>query len=107
MKIPSIGLLRKRLTLEAASRTADGGGGAALEWAAVAEVWGAVRPITGEERLRHDAISARLTHQVWIRRRSGVLPAMRFRIGTRLLDIVAVLDPGRRHRLLCLCEERS
>ncbi len=32
---------------------------------------------------------------------------MRFRQGARILDIVAVLDPGRRDRLQCLCEERN
>jgi head-tail adaptor len=31
---------------------------------------------------------------------------MRFRAGARVLHIVAVLEPGRRRRLLCLCEER-
>jgi SPP1 family predicted phage head-tail adaptor len=106
MRPPSIGALRERLTLEAPSRASDGGGGATVTWTTAAELWGAVRPVTGEERLRHDGISGRVTHQVWIRHRADVVPAMRFRVGQRILDIAAVLDPGRRHRLLCLCEER-
>jgi SPP1 family predicted phage head-tail adaptor len=103
----SIGALRERLTLEAPSRAGDGGGGATVTWDPVAELWAAVRPITGDERLRHDAVTARVTHEVWIRHRADVVPAMRFTAGARILHIVAVLDPGRRDRLQCLCEERS
>ena len=106
MRPPRIGALRDRLTLESASRVDDGGGGATVAWVAVAEVWADVQPISGEERLRHDAVTASLTHQVWLRHRSDVVPAMRFRAGTRILDIVAVLDCGPRQHLQCLCEER-
>jgi SPP1 family predicted phage head-tail adaptor len=106
MSTPPIGALRERLTLETPVRSDDGGGGATVTWATVADVWGAVRPITGDERLHADAVTGRVTHQVWIRHRADVVPAMRFRTGARILDIVAVLDPGRRDRLQCLCEER-
>ena len=106
----SIGALRERLTLQSPIRTDDGGGGATLTWATVAELWAAVRPISGDERLRHDAVTGRVTHEVWIRHRSDVVPAMRFTAGERILHIVAVLDPAfgtsRGDRLQCLCEKR-
>ena len=95
-KPPSIGALRERLTLQSPSRTADGGGGAAVTWETVAELWAHVRPISGDERLRHDAVAGRVTHEVWIRHRADVVPAMRFTDGGRILDIVAVLDAGPR-----------
>jgi SPP1 family predicted phage head-tail adaptor len=103
----SIGALRERLTLQSPSRVDDGGGGATVTWEPVADLWAAVRAISGDERLRHDAVTARVTHEVWIRHRGDVVPAMRFSAGGRILDIVAVLDPGRRNRLQCLCEERG
>jgi SPP1 family predicted phage head-tail adaptor len=103
---PVIGALRELLTLEAANRVADGGGGATVTWETVTELWAAVRPIGGEERLRADQLAGRITHEVWIRHRTGVTPAMRFRSGTRILEIVAVLAVARRSRLKCLCEER-
>ncbi len=106
MKPSGIGALRERLTLQSPSRADDGGGGAVVTWNAVAELWAAVRPISGDERLRHDAVTARVTHEVWIRHRADVVPAMRFAAGARILDIVAVLAPDRRDRLQCLCEER-
>ena len=103
----NISSLRDRLTLEQAVRAPDGGGGASLTWQTVAELWAHVRPITGDERLRHDQVAGRLTHRVSIRHRPGVTPAMRFRQGARIYEIVAVLDSPRRTHLTCLCEERS
>jgi len=102
----SIGALDQRLTLESPSRAPDGGGGAIVTWQAVSDVWASVHPISGDERLRADQVAGRITHTVVIRRRAGVTPAMRFRTGTRVLEIVAVLDAYPRSRLRCLCEER-
>jgi SPP1 family predicted phage head-tail adaptor len=102
--VTSIGALDQRLTLESPSRAPDGG--ADVTWQTVAEVWASVHPITGDERLRADQVAGRITHTVFIRRRSGVTPAIRFRSGTRILEIVAVLDAPPRSRLRCLCEER-
>jgi SPP1 family predicted phage head-tail adaptor len=103
----NIGSLRERLLLEQPVRTPDGGGGASLAWETVAELWAHVRPISGDERLRHDQLSGHLTHEVWIRFRAGVVPAMRFRQGARIYEVVAVLEAGHRAHLKCLCEERS
>jgi SPP1 family predicted phage head-tail adaptor len=102
-----IGALRHRLVLQHAVRTADGGGGAAESWAAVAELWAAVRPISGDERVAADALAGQLTHEVWVRHRAGVAPAMRFLFGSRILDIRAVIDADGRGRLKCLCRERD
>jgi SPP1 family predicted phage head-tail adaptor len=102
-----IGAMRERLTLEQPVRTADGAGGAAVTWQTVTELWAHVRPISGDERLRHDQVAGRLTHEVWIRHRIGIAPAMRFVQGGRVYEIVAILELGRRSRLKCLCEERS
>jgi SPP1 family predicted phage head-tail adaptor len=102
----NIASLCERLLLEQPVRTPDGGGGASIAWETVAELWAHVRPISGEERLRHDQLAGRLTHEVWIRSRPGVAPAMRFRQGARILEIVAVLSTPNHAHLKCLCEER-
>jgi SPP1 family predicted phage head-tail adaptor len=103
----NIGAMRERFALEQPVRTPDDAGGATVTWETVAEVWAAVRPISGDERLAHDQLAGRLTHEVWIRHRTDIAPAMRFTQGPRIYEIVAILELGRRTRLKCLCEERS
>lgn len=103
-----IGDLRHRLVLEEAVRSDDGVGGAIESWTALDEVWAAVRPISGQEREAADQIASRVTHEVWVRYRTGVKPEMRFRGGERVFEIHAVIDAAERHRFLrCLCEERD
>ncbi len=103
-----IGELRTRLTLEAPSRTDDGGGGADVVWEAVAEVWAAVRPITGVEKFELDRVAGRRSHEIMIRYRADVVAQMRLRQGARVFDIRAAFDPDqRRHWLKILAEERD
>lgn len=107
MKEVSIGEMRHRLALEAPLETADGGGGVTRTWSLVAEVWGAIRPISGHESAGADGLSGRVSHVIWIRHRTGVTPDMRIRMGTRIFDIKAAIDVSERRRLLrCLVEER-
>lgn len=106
MNRPAIGSLRHRLRLEAPIRTADGAGGASVAWASVAEVWADVRPSTGTETVASEAVSGRISHEIIVRHRADVVPAMRFRLGGRILEILAVLDiDERRRHLRCLCRE--
>jgi SPP1 family predicted phage head-tail adaptor len=103
-----IGRLRHRLTLEAASRADDGGGGAVSSWAELAELWGAVEAATGKETVAADRVTGRTGYQIIIRYRDDVTPAMRFRRGEEAFDILAALDKdGRRRFLVCQCERRD
>ncbi len=103
----SIGDLRHRLTLQAPLETADGGGGVTRNWGLVAELWGAVRPVSGSETVEADGLKGRVSHEIWLRYHTGVAPEMRFALGARVFEIRAVLDVGERHRFLrCLAEER-
>lgn len=102
-----IGEMHHRLALEAALRTPDGAGGASETWSLVAEIWGALRPIGGNEGMEADGLKGRATHEIWIRWREGLLPEMRFRLGTRAFDIKNIAESeGRRRYLRCLVEER-
>lgn len=103
----TIGKLRHRLRIEAPTRTPDGGGGAAITWSLVAEAWAAFRPATGSESEQHDGLKARVSHEVWIRHRDDVRPDMRFVMGTRVFEILAVIEvDGNARWLRCLTEER-
>ena len=100
--------LRQRLTLEALERTSDEGGGFSEDCVAVATVFASLRPSGGGERVEAGRLAGTVTHEVVLRYRPGVVPAMRFREGTRVFHILAVIDVEERRRWLkCLCEERD
>jgi SPP1 family predicted phage head-tail adaptor len=100
--------LRHRLTLEQLSRVADEGGRFTESWVAVATLSADLRPIGGEERFEADRLAGSITHEVVLRYRAGVVPAMRFRRASRIFQILSVIDVEERRRWLkCWCEERE
>ncbi|MEO8651001.1 MAG: phage head closure protein [Hyphomicrobiaceae bacterium] len=108
MKRIAIGRLRHRLTLEAANRTPDGGGGASETWTTIAEIWAEITPTGGAESVDADALTGRVSHEIVLRYRPDVAPVMRLRSAARLFEITAVIDVDERQRWLkCLCVERD
>jgi SPP1 family predicted phage head-tail adaptor len=107
MSSPRIGRMRQRMTLQQAVRAPDGGGGATVTWTPVADVWAALVPIGGDERVDADALQGRASHEIWIRFRADAAPQMRFVFGTRVFDIRSVTDVDEAHRFQrCLTDER-
>ncbi|MFN3744473.1 MAG: phage head closure protein [Hyphomicrobiaceae bacterium] len=105
---PATGRLRHRLRLEAASRAPDGGGGAAETWTVIAELWGRIQPTGGTEFFEADGLSGRISHEITLRYRPDVTPAMRLASGSRRFEIMAVIVIDERRRWLkCLCMERD
>ncbi|MGH6737325.1 MAG: phage head closure protein [Methyloceanibacter sp.] len=108
MSGPDIGELRRRLTLEQAQRVSDGAGGFTETWVEVATVWAALRPSGGSEAVEADRLAGRVSHEVVLRYRPGVTPAMHFRLGARVFHILAAIDVDERKTWLrCQCEERD
>ena len=108
MSTPAIGALRRRVTLEMQVRTPDGGGGVAIAWAPIADLWAELRGLTGTEQFVAEGLQGKVTHEIVIRRRADVVPAMRLRYGQRLFIIEAVLDrDGLEPFLRILAEERN
>lgn len=89
------GRLREQITIEAATRAADGQGGSTLTWATHASVFALVEPLSVKESFSQGAEQNQGTHSVVIRRRS-LTPAQdyRFDFGGRLLSIVGELWPS-------------
>ncbi|RMD64396.1 MAG: head-tail adaptor protein [Alphaproteobacteria bacterium] len=102
----AVGTLRRRVVIQSAVTAHDGGGGRTLVWRDVATVWGRIAPLGGREPVQAMRLEGRLGHRITIRYRSGITPDMRVRLGTRVLNIRAVIDPDeRRRRLVLICEE--
>ncbi len=100
--------LRHRVTLEGLVRDADGGGTFAETWTEIAELAADIRPADGSETVEADRLAGSLTHQIVLRYRPGVVPAMRFRKAARVFHILSVVDVDERKRWLkCFCEERE
>ncbi len=108
LKPPPIGALRRRLVLEALERTSDGAGGSTGSWALVAVLWAAIHPRHGSESFDAGRVEGRLTHDIWIRTNTSVIPGQRLRLDTRIFNIRAVLQPDPFvNRMRLVCEERD
>lgn len=108
MSRPAIGALRRRMTLEQAARSADGGGGVTMTWAPVTDLWASLTSLTGTEQFVSEGLQGKVTHEIVIRKRTDIAPAMRLRMGARLFHIEAVLlRDGPDPYIRILAEERN
>jgi SPP1 family predicted phage head-tail adaptor len=104
---PCLNDLNKRLTIEAPMRSAGDGGAAIISWQTVAVVWATLRPMAARETVTSDGQSLHTTHEIWLRYRSDLTGAMRFRLGARVFAIQSIRDPDERQRwLICQTNER-
>lgn len=103
---PPIGDLVHRFGVEAPVRTPDGAGGFTVGFTLLAEVWGSLETLAGDEYPTADRLAGQLTHSVWLRWREDVTTDMRLRLGPRVFQVRAVVDhDGRRRFVECRCEE--
>jgi SPP1 family predicted phage head-tail adaptor len=100
--------MRHRVTIEEPVRAGDEGGGADISWLAVATVWAEIQPKTGREVFESDQLGGRVTHDVRMRFRVGVVPKMRIVHSARTFDIRYVANVGERGEwLICACEKTT
>ena len=98
--------LRHRLALERPELTPDSGGGTTVTWVKLADIWASITPLRMIEQVSGHQIGARLTHKIIIRYRDGVLPEMRLNSGSRIFEIISVLNEKERNHWLHLeCTE--
>lgn len=108
LRPPPIGALRRRLLLEAPSRTPDGAGGVSDGWATISIVWAAIHPRHGYEAFDGGRVEGRVTVDIWVRPRPDILPSHRLRLGKRVFNIRAILRGDEIvNRMRLICEERD
>lgn len=106
MKRVPIGSLRHRITIEYPVRASDGGGGALVAWMPLGPAWAAITPSTGAESIGAEAIAGHISHEIVMRHRNDIAPAMRIRLGPRTFEILAAIDVDERRRMLrCFARE--
>lgn len=102
----SAGALRRRVAIERAAATSDGGGGREIAWAPVATVFAAVRPVRAEEREDLGRLDGVVTDAVEVRAGTDVRGGDRLQVSGRTLRVLAVrAADARGRRLVALTEE--
>lgn len=86
------GDLTETITIEAETRTADGGGGSTRAWTLVAMVAAAVQPIAATEREDRGAVRAVAQTRFVIYRRADIAETMRLTWGGNVYHVAAI-DP--------------
>lgn len=89
--------LSRQLTLEATDRVADGAGGFVETWQALGVVWAEVSPRSGVERDGGEVSLSSVRSRIILRAApvgvsSRPAPGMRFRDGSRVFVVLAVVE---------------
>ena len=98
-----IGKLDRRVTLQSKSVTRAANGEEVVTWADVATVWAQVHALRGKEFFAGAEMQAAVDVRVRMRYRSGVTRDMRLLHDGPSLDIVSVIETGRREGLELMC----
>ena len=106
------GAFRHTVAVQVRSESAGTmGAGGSVSWATVSGM-GSVRasiwPLKGVELIDAMKLTAKATHRIRMRYRSGITTANRlyWSDGGKTYNIVSMIDPDERHRMLeMLCEE--
>jgi len=102
------GRLRHRLTLETATSTPDGAGGATLSWNTVASLWAEIVPLKTDEREVAEGLGDVTLHRITIRKRDDISAGDRFTLGARVFRIKSMTDAQEDGRYFaCVCEEEG
>lgn len=101
------GWLRHRVTIQTKSESRDSYGEPDYTWSDLATVYAGVEPLRGEERMMARAETQELTHRIRIRYYSdSVTPEARVKWGSRIFDIVEVINVLERDReQIMMCKE--
>lgn len=94
------GTLRHIITIQEKTRTPDGMGGHDETWADVAgceTVPAAIWPISSTETLDQMKLEDQITHRIRIRYRSGLTTAMRVVFGSRIFELVSMINREERN----------
>ena len=102
--------LNKRIIIKHQPTTQDSYGAPitdVLLWETFATVWASMEPINGKEFFAAEQVNAQVSTRIRIRYLSGVKAAMVALYGTRIYNIVAVVDYQEQHKeMQLMCEEQ-
>mgnify|MGYP001229594055 CR=1 FL=1 len=101
-----IGELRHQVKLQNVATAQNDYGEPVAGYGTYATVWAAVEPLQGRELEIARQISTEITHKVTIRHRDDVAQTDRIGFGNRMFEIISIINPQERDRMLILtCKE--
>jgi SPP1 family predicted phage head-tail adaptor len=107
-RIPPLGTLTDRVTLQRKITTSEPEGGEVAVYSTLSTVWARVRQLSARSSVAEDARGQSISHSVVIRFRTDLKPGDRIVYRGRNLEIAGLADiNGRRAYLSCQCSERA
>lgn len=101
-----IGKLRHRVELKSVAQTPNTFGEMTDTWSTFATVWASVEPLKGRELLIAQQANSEVTLRVRLRYNSSIDVNDRVVIGSRILEIVSIINPEERDwEQVLLCKE--
>lgn len=103
-----IGDLNKQVTIQYQTRVTDNMGGFTTTWVDLATVWAAIWPVLANEQIQTMQSVMVTTHRIRMRYRGNVKISDRIKYGNSYFDIVSIINPNMKNRILdLLCKEAS
>ena len=96
------GMLRHKVVIQQNIPTRDSYGAEVEVWTDYAVVWASIEPARGREFWESQQVNAEVTGKIRIRYLAGVTPMMRVKHGSRIFEIISVINPEERNRELQL-----
>lgn len=84
--------LRHRVAFQQTKQTADGAGGFTEAWVTIATVWAKIEPVKSYEKFVAMQTETHVSHNITVRYNSDITTAKRIMYGTRIFDIVGVIN---------------
>ena len=103
-----IGKLNKRITIQQNTNITDSEGTVTEGWQDFKKVWASIVPLTLRYRefMSAQALNSEITMQIKIRYTSGITPKMKVLYGSRIFEIIAVINPNEANiELNLMCKE--
>jgi SPP1 family predicted phage head-tail adaptor len=101
------GQLRNYVTVQTPTITQDSSGQPSETWSTLWTAWASIEPQSASEGLTGEGVLASRSYVVTMRYLASITPRCRISWGSRVLDIVGVMNTDERNQMLTLtCRER-
>ena len=102
----AIGRLKHLVSLQKPTRTTDTGGGQAITFTTVAQIYVDIRPVSGKEAYEQGQLKETRTAEITTRYRDVLDTSFRILFGTRAFNIKHIKNVDERNKIFVLtCEE--